>query len=103
MPLSMRPTTLTGCRRELLDVVLAIVRDRPVEPVARITTHRETKVLYDREGAELAEFSNDHVTAWSAADSDGPDSVPPSSSGASGKSSSANGLARPTGRAVTSC
>ena len=61
---------------ELLDVVLAIVRDRPVEPVARITTRRETKVLYDGDGAELAEFCNDHVTAWSAADSDGPDSGP---------------------------
>ncbi|MDT5138985.1 MAG: hypothetical protein QOD58_3247 [Mycobacterium sp.] len=61
---------------ELLDVVLAIVRDRPVEPVARITTRRETKVLYDGDGAELAEFCNDHVTAWSARDSGGPDSGP---------------------------
>lgn len=52
---------------ELLDVVLAIVRDRPVEPVARITTRRETQVLYDSEGTALAEFCNDHVTAWSAA------------------------------------
>ena len=31
---------------ELLDVVLAIVRDRPIEPVARITTQRESQVLY---------------------------------------------------------
>jgi CHAD domain-containing protein len=54
---------------ELLDVVLAIVRDRPVEPVARITTQRESQVLYNVEGTALAEFSNDHVTAWSAADS----------------------------------
>ncbi|MBX9639949.1 MAG: CYTH and CHAD domain-containing protein [Mycobacteriaceae bacterium] len=52
---------------ELLDVVLAIVRDRPVEPVARITTRRETQVLYDSEGTALAEFCNDHVTAWSVA------------------------------------
>jgi CHAD domain-containing protein len=52
---------------ELLDVVLAIVRDRPVEPVARITTQRETQVLYDSEGTALVEFCNDHVTAWSAA------------------------------------
>jgi CHAD domain-containing protein len=51
---------------ELLDVVLAIVRDRPVEPVARITTQRESQVLYGAEGAALAEFSNDRVTAWSA-------------------------------------
>ena len=51
---------------ELLDVVLAIVRDRTVEPVARITTQRESQVLYGAEGAALAEFSNDRVTAWSA-------------------------------------
>jgi CHAD domain-containing protein len=61
---------------ELLDVVLAIVRDRPVGPVARISTRRETKVLYDGAGAALAEFCNDHVTAWSAGDTDGPDSGP---------------------------
>ncbi|KLO32013.1 CYTH and CHAD domain-containing protein [Mycobacterium haemophilum] len=56
---------------ELLDVVLAIVRDRPVQPIARITTQREGQVLYDINGTALAEFSNDHVTAWSAASSAG--------------------------------
>jgi CHAD domain-containing protein len=61
---------------ELLDVVLAIVRDRPVEPVARITTERESQVLYSAEGTPLAEFCNDEVTAWSAADSESPDSGP---------------------------
>jgi CHAD domain-containing protein len=50
---------------ELLDVVLAIVRDRPLGPVARITTERESQVLYNVDGTALAEFSNDHVTAWS--------------------------------------
>lgn len=50
---------------ELLDVVLAIVRDRPVRPVARISTQRETQTLYGADGAALAEFCNDHVTAWS--------------------------------------
>ena len=59
---------------ELLDVVLAIVRDRPLGPVARITTRRENQVLYGVDGTELAEFSNDYVTAWAAGDSDsGPD------------------------------
>ncbi len=62
---------------ELRDVVLAIVRDRPLEPVARITTERETQVLYGAEGTALAEFSNDHVTAWSAAGADDPDSGGP--------------------------
>jgi CHAD domain-containing protein len=61
---------------ELLDVVLAIVRDRPVEPVARITTRRDCKVLYGVDGTALAEFCNDNVTAWSAIDDDGTDSVP---------------------------
>lgn len=55
---------------ELLDVVLAIVRDRPLEPVARITTQRENQVLYGAGGAALAEFSNDHVTAWAARGAD---------------------------------
>lgn len=61
---------------ELLDVVLAIVRDRPLRPVARITTQRESQVLYGIEGAPFAEFSNDHVRAWSANASDNPDSEP---------------------------
>jgi CHAD domain-containing protein len=52
--------------RELLDVVLAIVRDRPLEPVARITTQRDSQVLYGADGTALAEFSNDHVIGWSA-------------------------------------
>ncbi|OBK49091.1 CYTH and CHAD domain-containing protein [Mycobacterium sp. 1081908.1] len=56
---------------ELRDVVLAIVRERPLAPVARISTQRETQVLYGADGAALAEFSNDHVTAWAAGDSDG--------------------------------
>lgn len=55
---------------ELTDVVLAIVRDRPLQPVARITTQRESQVLYDAAGTALAEFSNDHVTAWSTRGSD---------------------------------
>lgn len=54
--------------RELLDVVLAIVRDRQVAPIARISTQRESQVLYGIDGAALAEFSNDHVTAWSGSD-----------------------------------
>lgn len=61
---------------ELLDVVLALVRDRPVRPVARITTQRETQTLYGADGAELAEFCNDHVTAWSAAGSEDSDVEP---------------------------
>ncbi|OJZ73328.1 CHAD domain-containing protein [Mycobacterium paraffinicum] len=61
---------------ELVDVVLAIVRDRPLVPVARITTQRESQVLYGADGAPLAEFSNDHVTAWSARTSEDADLEP---------------------------
>lgn len=59
---------------ELVDVVLAIVRNRPLRPVARITTERDTQVLYDAADHPLAEFSNDHVTAWATPSApEGPD------------------------------
>lgn len=61
---------------ELRDVVLAIVRDRPLVPVARITTRRERQLLYGTDGAALAEFSDDHVTAWRAGTPDTPGSAP---------------------------
>ena len=48
---------------ELRDVVLAIVRDRPLVPVARISTIRTVQVLYGPDGSALAEFSDDQVTA----------------------------------------
>ena len=47
---------------ELLDVVLAIVRDRPVAPVARISTTRTVDMLYGPGGA-AAEFCDDAVVA----------------------------------------
>lgn len=53
---------------ELKDVVLAIVRDRPLEPVARITTRRTVDQLYDAAGRTLAEFADDQVTAWADGD-----------------------------------
>ncbi len=49
---------------ELRDVVLAIVRDRPLEPVARITTSRTVEALHGADGDALAEFADDQVTAW---------------------------------------
>ena len=48
---------------ELLDVVLAIVRDRPVGPVARISTSRTVDLLYGPDGVALAEFCDDDVVA----------------------------------------
>jgi CHAD domain-containing protein len=58
---------------ELLDVVLAIVRDRPLGPVARITTTREVHRLHGADGAVLAEFCDDQVTASRAGT---PDAAP---------------------------
>jgi CHAD domain-containing protein len=48
----------------LRDVVMAIVRDRPLAPVARITTNRTVDVMRGANGTALAEFSDDEVTAW---------------------------------------
>jgi len=56
---------------ELKDVVLAIVRDRRLEPVARIATTRTVDVLYGPSRVPLAEFCDDQVTA-----SAGPDTEP---------------------------
>lgn len=47
---------------ELLDVVLAIVRDRPLVPVARLATARDVTMLYGGD-APLAEFCDDRVSA----------------------------------------
>ena len=53
---------------ELLDVVLAIVRDRPVSPVARISTTRQVQWLHGPDDAVVAEFCDDQVTAGQGAD-----------------------------------
>jgi CHAD domain-containing protein len=47
----------------LKDVVLAIVRDRPLGPVARISTERSIEMLFGPDGTPIAEFSDDKVTA----------------------------------------
>jgi CHAD domain-containing protein len=48
---------------ELRDVVLAIVRDRPLAPVARISTQRTVDLLHGPDGDAVAEFCDDEVTA----------------------------------------
>ncbi len=52
-----------GVPDALLDVVRAIVRDRALVPVARISTARDVTMLYAPDGAALAEFCDDTVTA----------------------------------------
>jgi CHAD domain-containing protein len=48
--------------------VLAVVRDRPVSPVARISTTRRVQLLHDADDAVIAEFCDDQVTAARSAD-----------------------------------
>lgn len=63
--------TDTAVPEELLDIVLAIVRDRPLAPVARIATTRNVVMIYGSDGAPLAEFCDDEVTAWALGAGDG--------------------------------
>ncbi|MGY4708915.1 CYTH and CHAD domain-containing protein [Mycolicibacterium sp. CBM1] len=72
VPLS-AATSETAVPEELADVVLAIVRDRPLTPVARITTTRNVVMMYAAGGAELAEFCDDEVSAWAIDPVDGSD------------------------------
>lgn len=52
-----------GIPADLRDIVLAIVRDRPLNEVARIETVRTVDMLYGQSGSALAEFCDDRVTA----------------------------------------
>lgn len=52
----------------LLDPVLAVVRDRPLSPIARISTVREVTRLRGPDGTALAEFCDDRVTARTGGD-----------------------------------
>jgi CHAD domain-containing protein len=55
---------------ELRDVVLAIVRDRPIRPVAHISTTRTVDLLYGADGRALAEFCDDAVRASAEGDAE---------------------------------
>lgn len=61
----------TTVPEELLDIVLAVVRDRPLAPVARIATTRNVVMLYGADGTALAEFCDDEVSAWALGSGDG--------------------------------
>jgi inorganic triphosphatase YgiF len=52
----------------LRDVVLAIVRNRPLAPVAHISTNRTVDTTYHADGTALAEFADDRVTASAEGD-----------------------------------
>lgn len=50
---------------ELRDVVLAIVRDRELAPIAVVRNERRLQRFFDSDGAQLAEFCDDHVHSTS--------------------------------------
>jgi CHAD domain-containing protein len=57
---------------ELTNLVRASTRGRPIEPVASITTRRQTTTLLGRDGESLAEVADDQVTAKPAAGAGAP-------------------------------
>lgn len=50
---------------ELLAQVRSLVRTRPLKPIAQIDNNRTETTLSGEDGAAVAEFSDDSVTAWS--------------------------------------
>ncbi|GAB3081636.1 CYTH and CHAD domain-containing protein [Corynebacterium aquatimens] len=50
---------------ELINYVRAIVRGENLIPIAQVDNHRVEQVLIDEGGQAVAEFCDDHVTAWS--------------------------------------
>lgn len=50
-----------GVPEQIRAAILAIVRDRPLIPIAEITTERTVTVLTDADGVSLAEFCEDRV------------------------------------------
>ena len=50
---------------ELLDAVRAIIRNEPLAPIAQVDNKRAETPLFDVAGDQIAEFCDDHVTAWS--------------------------------------
>ncbi|GJF18208.1 hypothetical protein NGTWS1803_37030 [Mycolicibacterium cyprinidarum] len=69
VPLEDDATARSVVPERLRDVVLAIVRDSQLAPVARISTSRSVVMLYGPDGSTVAEFCDDQVTA-SAEDGD---------------------------------
>ena len=50
---------------DLLGPVRSLVRDLPLAPIAQVDNERHETVLHDADGTAIAEFCDDHVTAWS--------------------------------------
>lgn len=63
VPFADDATAESAVPENLRDEMLAIVRDRPLTPVARISTSRTVERLYGIDGTVVAEFCDDQVTA----------------------------------------
>jgi len=63
VPLATWSTAEPAVPESLRDVVLAIVRDRLLAPMARISTTRTVATLYGPDGSAVAEFCDNQVTA----------------------------------------
>lgn len=63
VPLTDGANAESAVPESLRDIVLAIVRDRPLAPAARISTARTVDTLYGPDGPAIAEFCDDRVTA----------------------------------------
>lgn len=50
---------------ELISQIRSIVRDQPLQAIAQVDNRRAESILVDHEGAPVAEFCDDRVTAWS--------------------------------------
>ena len=50
---------------DLLGPVRSLIRDLPLAPIAQVDNERHETVLHDADGTAIAEFCDDHVTAWS--------------------------------------
>lgn len=50
---------------ELVNQIRSIVRDYPLVPIAQVDNERHETVLAGEDGEPVAEFCDDHITAWS--------------------------------------
>ncbi|WIM67030.1 CYTH and CHAD domain-containing protein [Corynebacterium breve] len=50
---------------EIMSNIRAIVRTAPLEPIAQVDNRRVESILLNADDAPVAEFCDDHVTAWS--------------------------------------
>ncbi|MBN9643022.1 CHAD domain-containing protein [Corynebacterium mendelii] len=60
-----QPGTPVTPPEEIASQLTALLRNRPVTAIARVDNERHVHRLLDDRGNDIAEFCDDHVTAWS--------------------------------------